>query len=176
MSGSASFLILILLLSLGIYVVLARWASGRLYDKGYPAWTGWVIALTGFIPTLILVSVLPSKREEQNRKIMVSAEMELARQNAGIPTAGYANQSPPVWAREAAPPEIQAMGSRYSQPTSAPGFVSPQWVPPSSVQPMAMPIQAAGQRLPAGATRCGGCEFLIPPARETCPNCGIPVN
>lgn len=183
MSGSITFYLMILAVSAGIYFLIGRWASGQLYDKGYPAWAGWVIALSGLIPTLILVSVLPSRRAERDRTMMMTAEMELARQNAGSPRVGYANQAPPVWA-----PDSNSMSSAggaqpvaggfpqpaYQQPAyqqpihqQAPvgaGFVSPQWVPPE-------PQSAA----PTGARRCGGCEFLVAPGRSTCPNCGLPV-
>lgn len=183
MSGSITFYLMIIFVSAGIYYLLGRWASGQLYDKGYPAWAGWVIALSGFIPTLILVNVLPSKRAERDRTLMLTAEMELARQNAGIPGVGYARQAPPVWAPDPSPfpPEggaLPAVGGfpqpAYQQPIhqqsihrDAPvgtGFVSPQWVPPE-------PQVAA----PTGARRCGGCEFLVAPGRSTCPNCGLPL-
>ncbi|RIK07459.1 MAG: hypothetical protein DCC49_10050 [Acidobacteria bacterium] len=169
---------MILAVSAGIYFVLGSWASGQLYDKGYPAWAGWVIALTGIIPTLILVNVLPSKRAERDRMLTLTTEMELARQNAGIPMGGYGHQAPPVWAPDSSQPSLtggaQAPANGFSQPAyqqpvyqRAPvgaGFVSPQWVPPES--------QDAA---PTGARRCGGCEFLVAPGRSTCPNCGLPI-
>lgn len=179
-----TFYLMFLAVFAGIYFLIGRWASGQLYDKGYPAWLGWVIALTGLIPTLILVNVLPSKRAERDRALMLTANMELARQNAGIPTAGYGNQAPPIWAPDPSsiPPvasEIRSVAGSHSQPTyqqptyqqpvhqQAPvgaGFVSPQWLPQES--------QTAA---PTGASRCGGCEFLVAPGRSTCPNCGLPV-
>lgn len=174
---------MILAISAGIYYLLGRWASGRLYDKGYPVWAGWVIALSGLIPTLILVSVLPSKRAELERSMMLTAEMELARQNAGVSRAGYANQAPPVWAPNTshAPPaggrQPAASGSAqpvypqpaYFQPTHqqapvGPGFVSPQWTP-----------SASQAKVPAGTRQCDACEFFIAPGCRTCPNCGLPV-
>lgn len=178
MSGAIFFVLLILTISGGIYYLIGRWASRELITKGYPNWVGWLVALTGLIPTFVIVHALPPKQTGRDWQLKMLAEAELAKSGIGSTQSSYGNLPPPVWSQRDGHPDSPVRREYGNSLAGAGGndpkvqFASPRWVAPAERQ-VAGWAGAVNAEVPGSARECEACNFLIAPGKTVCPNCGF---